>query len=217
MESGWTRHGYTPSFILPGHLSPAFVWMVSQSACILAESLASCTPLVLLPKLFSLESAPLLDFWPILDTEGSSGRDDKGLRQSPWGRLTSPFPRAHIQCRSAPLATGGARKRDSPSAGRGEGRGAAAPGPRESWGWALGGQLAAPPDLQRRPPGARGSGRRGCAVTWAAATGPHLSGQGTAPACSASSGSAPAGRPALCPPGALHHPRRAMRARAPPR
>lgn len=123
-------------------------WCHRVPACILAESLASCTPLVLLSKLFSLESAPLLDFGgnrPIPGTERSSGRDAKGLRQSLWGRLASPFPRAHILCRSAPSATRGARKRDSPSAGRGEGRGAAAPGPRESRGWALGGQLAAPP------------------------------------------------------------------------
>lgn len=66
-------HRYAPSFILPGHLAPAFVWVVSQSSCILAESLASCTPLVLLSKLFSLESVPLLDFGgdrPIPGTEG---------------------------------------------------------------------------------------------------------------------------------------------------
>lgn len=42
-------------------------WCHRVPACILAESLASCTPLVLLPKLFSLESAPLLDF-------GATGR-----------------------------------------------------------------------------------------------------------------------------------------------
>lgn len=212
-------------------LAPVSVYTVlSWSAFTLLGSPVHGTSLSSFPKLYPLGSAPRLHFWKFQRfrvTVGASGRVKRHCRLPRsgylWGHSPNPFPSAPGAAPQCPL-----RRQRPPGSGAPRARGGERGGARRYLGRrGAGGGLSRdsrqPPQIRtasRRE--ARGSGRRGCAVTWAAATGPHLSGRGTAPASSASSGLVPAGRPALCPPGAPRRaaprrPRRAMRARAPPR
>lgn len=213
--------------------SPFWLWclpkVLSQSASILLRSPVYCT-FLLISKVVppGRASRPHLRRFRRLRVTVGAARRVKSPCGPPrsghlWGHPPSPFPSAPGATPQCPL-----RHQGPPGSGAPRARGGARGGARRylgrrGAGGGLSGDSRRPPQIRtasRRE--ARGSGRRGCAVTWAAATGPHLSGRGTAPASSASSGLAPAGRPALCPPGAPRsaaprRPRRAMRARAPPR
>lgn len=202
------------------HTQPAFILLGSRvySSRHLFES---CIPWTVHPPAF-------LEVPAVVGYLGTSGRAPGHCRRHQGLGVFGARRRAPSLARATPRRSAPFAARGRPEAGlleRGAGQGAGRGGT-----WAAGepgvdssGTAGGPPQIRtasRR--GARGSGRRGCAVTWAAATGPHLSGRGTAPASSASSGSAPAGRPALYRPGAQRRaaprrPRRAMRARAPPR
>lgn len=118
------------------------------------------------PKLYPLGSVPRLHFWRFCGS-GSLWEPPGVLRGSArdtkvWpslGLFAKPLPsRSRLSAAAPPPPLGAARKRGSSGAGRGKGRGSAVPGPPGSWGWALRGQPAAPPDLHRQPPGSSGLG-----------------------------------------------------------
>lgn len=128
--------------------------VVSQSAHILRETLVSCTPLVLLPKLFPLKSATLLAFggdWPIPGTLGSCGQD-KGLRQSLWGGSPAPSLALVFSAAAPP------RPPEAPGSGTPRARGGAKGGARRHLGRGrAGGGLSGD---SRLPPQIRSAGRR---------------------------------------------------------
>lgn len=204
-----------PEWTLPFHvtLDPVFVSGDVIGCFIVLGSLVHCASLILCSKVVSpggVHPACISGgsgssgfLWgPAGVLRVSSGDTKDGTSLGPFAK---PFPLCSLlRAAAPPKPPGAARKRGFSRAGRGKGWGEAVPGPPGAGGGLSGDSRRAPLQIRTASHlGAQDSGCRGCAITWVAETGPHLSGPGTPPASSASSGLAPAGRPALCPPEGL--------------